>query len=668
MQRRLNVLTLQGILNSMKKIPLILLAIISVSAFAQQSDYAKRKLAEALFEKNNVEAISIYSKMLESGDSSCLSDYASSLYKMRRYKNAYQMYTLSHGRKQIEKPSHITEFLQLTAIFDSTKITSVRNYYEKTLATALYKNIPIGKTNFRYAKCESECYNSDADDLGICPVNNALLFASSRNSTNENIENSIISMYKVKDKHTCKVEQLKDETELFILLEKMKHLYNAGPVNISKDKSKIFITVNQKKADNSGVYNLTILEAHKYKNGTYSELKTVPFSKLNYSCQHPFYDEHFDFLYFASNMPGGAGGYDIYKVKLTDTIFGEPENIVYANTGANEAFPSVDVYGNLYYATKSINGFGGFDIAKIENGKTNGVLLDYPVNSEYDDFGMVITDNRHGYFCSNRPSTKNGDNIYSYAIRLPDYKMKIIVKDSGNKSLLKDVAVQSKFHQSFYKLPDKFDDTTFVLNTNDSGEVIMTFPGNYEGTNWKGNITLVKAGYFENTETELITFSEDRNIIYEKMVLKQPPPKIALAAAPVIELKQVAEKIKVGVDLGKILKLSPIYFDKGKFNITPAAAKELDKIVDAMRELQNMVIELGSHTDSRGATADNQQLSQKRAEASGQYILSKGIDASRLTWIGYGESKPLNKCKDGVKCIEREYAVNRRTEFRIVKM
>lgn len=136
-------------------------------------------------------------------------------------------------------------------------------------------------------------------------------------------------------------------------------------------------------------------------------------------------------------------------------------------------------------------------------------------------------------------------------------------------------------------------------------------------------------------------------------------------AVPVVVAKA---KIKVGQDLGKLLNLNPIYFDLGKWDVRPDAAVELDKIVNAMKEFPNLVIELGSHTDSRSSAKFNQTLSQKRAESSGQYILSMGIEPKRLTWKGYGESKLLNKCKDGVKCSEADHAKNRRTEFKIIKM
>ncbi len=128
------------------------------------------------------------------------------------------------------------------------------------------------------------------------------------------------------------------------------------------------------------------------------------------------------------------------------------------------------------------------------------------------------------------------------------------------------------------------------------------------------------------------------------------------------------DKIEVGADIGKILKINPIYFDLGKSVIRPDAASELDKIVKVMTENPGMKIELGSHTDARGSDASNLSLSDKRAKASASYIVSKGIAADRITGKGYGETHLVNQCGNGVKCSEIDHQFNRRTEFLIVSL
>ena len=131
-------------------------------------------------------------------------------------------------------------------------------------------------------------------------------------------------------------------------------------------------------------------------------------------------------------------------------------------------------------------------------------------------------------------------------------------------------------------------------------------------------------------------------------------------------LQVTLDKIDLGTDIGKLLNLKPIYFDLGKANIRPDAAKELDKVVKAMNDNPGIRIELGSHTDSRGTAVSNIALSEKRAKSAAEYLYSKGIARNHIVSKGYGDTQPLNQCVKGVKCSEEEYQLNRRTEFKIL--
>ncbi|HTL81170.1 MAG TPA: OmpA family protein, partial [Bacteroidia bacterium] len=118
----------------------------------------------------------------------------------------------------------------------------------------------------------------------------------------------------------------------------------------------------------------------------------------------------------------------------------------------------------------------------------------------------------------------------------------------------------------------------------------------------------------------------------------------------------------------KPIRLENIYYDYNKWNIRPDAAVELDKLVKIMQDNPQIKIELSSHTDSRGSDSYNMKLSQKRAQSAVDYIVSKGISKDRITAKGYGESVPLNRCTNGVKCTEDEWQFNRRTEFKVTKI
>ena len=128
------------------------------------------------------------------------------------------------------------------------------------------------------------------------------------------------------------------------------------------------------------------------------------------------------------------------------------------------------------------------------------------------------------------------------------------------------------------------------------------------------------------------------------------------------------EKVTVGqTKLEDIVDVNAIFWDLGSYQVRPDAAIELDKIVQAMENNPNVHIELGSHTDSRGSDKANAQLSEQRAKAAAEYIKSKITNPDRITYKGYGETRLINKCKDGVNCSEAEHQANRRTEFKITK-
>lgn len=121
------------------------------------------------------------------------------------------------------------------------------------------------------------------------------------------------------------------------------------------------------------------------------------------------------------------------------------------------------------------------------------------------------------------------------------------------------------------------------------------------------------------------------------------------------QMKFSLDKIDLGMDLGKLADVKAVYFDLDKHNIRPDAAAELDKVVAVMKENPGIAIELDSHTDARGASWTNLALSEKRAKASADYIISQGIDKSRVVGRGFGESEILNHCTDNVSCSEEEH-------------
>lgn len=151
--------------------------------------------------------------------------------------------------------------------------------------------------------------------------------------------------------------------------------------------------------------------------------------------------------------------------------------------------------------------------------------------------------------------------------------------------------------------------------------------------------------------------------LFKNRALKSIPILLLIISVLKVEGNLYLEKIQ----LNKEIKIENIYYDFDKSNIRADAAVELDKLVKILKENPTIWIDLDSHTDSRGDDTYNQALSQRRAEAAVKYIVDKGISKNRITAKGYGESRLLNKCSNGVQCTTEEHQLNRRTEFKITK-
>lgn len=358
--------------------------------------------------------------------------------------------------------------------------------------------------------------------------------------------------------------------------------------------------------------------------------------------------------------------------------------------------------------------------------------MSYPVNSRYDDFSLIYNiKQRTGYFSSNRPGGLGGDDIYRFRNSKPPYSLQITAIDEQTRKPLRNVKIKvSDERKSFTRelitdstgvamlsmnkgetylvganLQDFFDQNMSVETKNMSGSIFslelpmfrnsgFTLKGMVKsGDSGKGldnvkvSITDVQSGsgvfsgstgqsgmfikLLENVtlnQVLMLNIKLEKSGFLTREVLFQHKLERSGEIDINAQVDLLLEELKVGVDIGKIVDLNPIYFDSGKWNIRPDAAGELDKIVKAMNDNPTLSIEVGSHTDSRGQAKANLSLSDKRAKSTADYIVSKGIVRSRISGKGYGEGKLVNKCKDGVKCTEDEHQQNRRTEFKVVKL
>jgi outer membrane protein OmpA-like peptidoglycan-associated protein len=420
--------------------------------------------------------------------------------------------------------------------------------------------------------------------------------------------------------------------------------YHEAGVAVTKDLKTIYYTANnfyqkQYLTDSSGINNLQMFRASLDVEGKWTMKEKLPFNHVEYSMGHPALSHDDKKLYFVSDMPGGHGGTDIYVVDINDDgTFSEPRNLGdRINSGGKEMFPYIGKDNILYFSSNGHYGYGELDIfaSKIyDNTVAVPINLEEPINSVYDDFAFIIDDEKdRGFFSSNRPEGKGDDDIYSF-LALPGLHFECLQQITG---VVRSESSGEPIPGATVELRDQ------------NGEVIESttadsLNGSYTFKNAKCAETYVIVGMnkgYLNDERTVSTVND----------IDTAPLKIDLNLPD----QFVSNKVNINT----------IYFDYDKYNIRPDAAKELDKVVQVMKEYPELLIAAGSHTDSRGEDDYNMILSEKRAKSTVDYIVSKGIDISRISHQGYGESQLVNRCSNGVKCSREEHQLNRRTEFKI---
>ncbi|HMR19966.1 MAG TPA: OmpA family protein, partial [Sphingobacterium sp.] len=358
-----------------------------------------------------------------------------------------------------------------------------------------------------------------------------------------------------------------------------------------------------------------------------------------YSVGHAALNDDNTVLYFASDRPGGMGGVDIwYCERQSDGSWGAPQNAGAAiNTFGDEMFPSV-YDGTLYFSSTGHIGMGGLDIFKAKGEKSQfekAVNLGFPINSASDDFAFIVVEDSHlgtkGYLSSNRTGGAGSDDIYSFLYAKPRIKiqLEVIAKDKATGDLLPDVSI-SLFNEK--------DQLLGKGNTASNGTITLDIP----------------------RDQRLRVLGDKKGYMAENMFVDAVSPKADTLLHVTLLLQSVQR-------VGERFVLEDIYYDFDKHDIREDAAVVLDKLVATMRDNPTLKIELSSHTDSRGSDAYNMVLSQRRAQSAVDYIISRGIARDRLKARGYGETRLVNECRDGVECTPEQHQANRRTEIEVLE-
>ena len=607
---------------------------ISSSIIAQNQD---TKVADKLFQRYEyVKAIKEYQKLIDDGkaDGYVFKQLADTYYNMFNTAEAIKWYAkatltaqdaetyfryaqmLKSNGKYEESNKQMNKFVALSP--NDLRAKSFKenpNYVPKLVQGVTYTVSPVA-------------ISSDKSDFGAILYDKTLYFTSARNGSRKNYGWSEEPFLDVYTSIMGDSGNFSEPTPL----ASINHKRHDGPVTISKDGNTMYFSSDsfreglfEKDKNNHLKLGKNNLYVATKSGDTWTNIKPLPFNSKDYSLSNPSLSRDGKTLYFSSNMPGSIGGVDIWKVSVNGNEFGKPENLgSKVNTEGNESFPFIaDDNTTLYFASTGKPGLGGLDIFQIDLVKgTEAVNMGKPLNTEKDDFYFTFNKEKNiGFLSSNR----NGNDDIFLATPVCAVDLLVTVTNAKTGEILANAKVA---------ILDAKNNIISTETSNSKGEVNFKIE-----CDTPYSVQASKEGFEGNVFA------------------------VAKSKGPTAKLPAPLKPIDVIITPTQII-LQPIYFDYDKSNITQQGAFELDKLVQVMKSNDKLVIFAKSHTDSRGSDNYNLTLSDRRAQATVQYVISKGISADRITGKGFGESEPLVPCNP---CTEEEYAKNRRSEFLIVK-
>ncbi|MCK0192861.1 OmpA family protein [Arenibacter sp. F20364] len=605
-------------------------------------------------------AIDIYKRVLDKGYTSAdlLMKLGNSYYFNAEYKEAADIYErLLKEYQEGIGPEYYFRYAQtLRSLGEYDRSKEVMTQFSEMTSADVRANLYMTERDY-LAEIESNSgrydigkfeFNSRYSDFAPTYYKQGLIFSSDRDTGN-------LARYR----HTWNAKDFLDlykinadsvsENKVVKFGDDINTRYHESTSVFSKDGNTLYFTRNnlfdgKTVKDEKGVVRLKIFKAVK-ENGVWTHIEELPFNSESYSIAHPTLSPDEKILYFASDMPGSYGESDIFKVAInSDGTYGTPVNLGnIINTEARETFPYVTSENVLYFSSDGHPGLGGLDIfaTKISDSQYIGTVLNVgkPVNSELDDFTFIINEEtRNGYFASNRENGVGEDDIYSF-VETKKLEFDCIKPITGT---VRDKISNEVLVGATVKVIDENNEELASAITDSNGNYSITIDCN------KGNfVRATMQGYVPSEE--YLNISDSKPLIVD------------------FYLERDTVTAGYGDDLAKLLQLSTIYFDFDRYNVRPDAEIEIQKVIAAMEKYPSLKLKVTSHTDSQGVDAYNLWLSQKRAESTVAYMVSKGISSDRLQGEGFGETRLVNRCVNGVRCSKAEHQLNRRSEFLILE-
>ncbi|NRA94523.1 MAG: OmpA family protein [Psychroserpens sp.] len=576
-------------------------------------EYVYAQLADCYYNVfNTQEAETWYAKALET------SDEPEMIFK-------YSQMLKANGKYE-ESNAQMSKFAQMRPSDDrAIKFKENPGYLPKILEKGAKFNV------------QNLGFNTQYSDFGGTLKDGKLYIASARNTDRKTYgwnEEPFLDVY----------ELTKNEDGTYqaaaLVEEDINTRYHEGVVSITPDGNTMYFSREsffEKEYEKDSITKVRYGRLQLFKatksGSTWGDVQGFPINSKEYSIAQPSVSADGKTLYFSSDMPGGFGQTDIWMAAINDDgSLGEPQNMGQkVNTSGKEMFPYVSSKNILYFSSNGHLGLGNLDVfvSKIVDGKMGPVRnIGIPVNSSADDFAFTIDEESgEGYVSSNRDGGLGGDDVYAIKKIQPLFDVLIA-------GTVVDAESDEPINAASVTLYDDQGNKILSKVTNSDGTVDFIIEAGV-GT----ELEVVMDGY----ESQKITIPASENEEEQVRIMLNP-----------IEVLIGPEQIN----------LNPIYFDFDKSNITAQAAFELDKLVQIMTKYPDMVISATSHTDSRGSASYNEKLSDRRAKTTVQYVISKGIDKSRISGMGKGESEPKVDC--GSNCSEEDHQLNRRSEFIIV--
>ena len=460
--------------------------------------------------------------------------------------------------------------------------------------------------------------------------------------------------------------------------------YHEGPATFTLDGNTIYFTrvdyvQGQFNLSKEKEVQLKIFES-KFENGSWVKPQRSSFNADQIASAHPSISADASYIIFASDRPEGYGKMDLYVSFNINGQWSLPSNLgPKINSAGNDWFPFIASTGHLIYASDGKSDSKGIDIyisSIIEEEWITPTRLPYPINTRYDDFSLIIDKKAtSGYFSSNRPGGLGKDDIFGfnslvslYTLSSQDYNdVTLNIKDAISGNPMSNVVINyspisdeqiTQFDRDIFSSPSN--QQTKKTQSDDKGHASLTL---FEG------FTLVDINHKGKDPWQIIlsNHGNEKNIdiLLKDVVIELPAEPQIVYIEKEVPATEVIRNIKV--DVGAVIVFDNIYYDYNSDVLTTGAKRELDVLLDVMKNNPNIKIQLSAHTDSRGQAEYNIELSERRALNAKSYLVSKGIPSNQIVAVGYGENQLRNHCADGVQCSEAEHIYNRRTEVKILQ-